>query len=481
MEKTDRFLEKNFRKLYWGLLAAAACVYFFLALDTSVWADEAYTFAMLGHSYREIWRITAADVHPPLYYFLLKLLTSPFGGKMLPVRLFSTVPYLLILAVGGWQGRRLFGVRTGLAFMLLFFLFPFGRGFAAEARMYSLAALFVFLNALFAYRCLISDGWKNWAGFAAAGVCAAYTHYFALVSVGILYGLLLIAILLRDRKRWTKWLLASAATVVLYLPWLKSFLSQLAYKVNNEYWIEPIGLNTVIGYFREVFGANGMATYFLFSGGLYLAVLVWILLRGEKRDRLVCLCALAVPAGTAAVGLLASVLVRPVFIARYLAPSAPLLVFFMAYALGRMERREIESAALTVLLMGGVSGLATQAVEVLRKPAGELDAGFVRQYETADAFLVSSGNTLHVSQVLSYYDPETPIFVPETLGADNPYPNRLPVSDFAPEDYATVVLLTEPGGSPDPWLAENYTAEYQGSVTQGDNTEDVWLLLQIEG
>ena len=63
---------------YWLLCAVAAVLFGVLSLRTNIWADEAYTFAMVRHSFADIWRITAADVHPPLYYFLVKIFTFPF-------------------------------------------------------------------------------------------------------------------------------------------------------------------------------------------------------------------------------------------------------------------------------------------------------------------------------------------------------------------------------------------------------------------
>ena len=63
--------QKRFSAAYYGILIIAGVLYALLALSRNIWADEAYTFAMLRHSFPEIWRITAADVHPPLYYLSL--------------------------------------------------------------------------------------------------------------------------------------------------------------------------------------------------------------------------------------------------------------------------------------------------------------------------------------------------------------------------------------------------------------------------
>ena len=131
--------QKRLPSAYCLLLLAAAVIYGVLALSDNIWAAEAYTFAMLPHSFGEIWQITAADVHPPLYYFAAKLFTAAFGYSQYSLRLFSGICYWLILAIGGAQLTRLFSRKTGLLFMALYLLFPFSLEHAAEARMYSFA------------------------------------------------------------------------------------------------------------------------------------------------------------------------------------------------------------------------------------------------------------------------------------------------------------------------------------------------------
>ena len=83
MEKKNRI-----STAYWLLCAVAAVLFGVLSLRTNIWADEAYTFAMVRHSFADIWRITAADVHPPLYYFLVKIFTSIFRPAVFRCLLF---------------------------------------------------------------------------------------------------------------------------------------------------------------------------------------------------------------------------------------------------------------------------------------------------------------------------------------------------------------------------------------------------------
>lgn len=475
MKQLDKQLRRYYQPMYLLLILAGVCLYGVLSLESHVWADEAYTFALIRHSFGEVWKITAADVHPPLYYFLLKLLAAPFGYNLYVCRFLSALPCLILLAVGGWQLKKLFGHRTALLFMALYLLYPYTMVYAAEVRMYSLAELLVFLNALMAYRCWKENKALHWVLFALFGTAAAYTHYFALVSVAMAYGLLLLLAALKKRELLKPWLIASAATIVLFLPWLGSFVSQLVYKVNNEYWIEPITLSTVVNYVITLFSANGLGAFPLYFALAYAVALGAAVLSRDREAIAVSLCALAVPVGTVAVGLAASILVRPVFVIRYILPSVPVMVFFFAYVLGRMEKQMLFSALLTVALMGGTSNGLVCAKNALTQEPNKISAGFVAELPQSNARIVWSGNTMHVAQELSYLDSRTPIYVPDALGADNPYPNRVALDTFRAEDHSSVILfLAAEEEVPAEFAA--YEAEQIATVDVSGTMQDVWHL-----
>lgn len=476
MKAFDKLLKRYFKPICLLLTLAGICLYGILSLESHVWADEAYTFALIRHSFAEVWQITAADVHPPLYYFLLKLLSAPFGYNLYVCRFLSALPCLLLLTVGTWQIRKLFGRRTAVLFMALYLLYPYTMLYATEVRMYSLAEMLVFFNALFAYRCWKENKTLHWILFTLFGTAAAYTHYFALVSAAMVYGLLLVLAIFKKRELLKPWLLVSAATILLYLPWLGSFISQLVYKVNNEYWIEPITLSTIVNYVITVFSANGLGTFPLYFGLAYVVALGALLLSKDKEAIAVCLFALAVPLGTVAVGLAASILVRPVFVIRYILPSIPLAVFFFALVLGRLQQEMLFSALLTVALMGGTSNALYCAKNALTQEPDKISAEFVENLPQADAFVVLTGNTMHVAQELSYRDGLTPIYVPDALGPDNPYPNRVSLEDFQPEEHESILLILSAGERvPDVFLSE-YEGELLATVDVSGTAQDVWHL-----
>lgn len=465
---------KNYRKLYWGILAAAGLFYLVMAFSDMIWTDEAYTFAMLRHSFPEIWRITAGDVHPPLYYFLVKLVTMPFGYSEFSVRLFSGLCCWILLAVGGDQLGKLFDEKTGLLFMALTALFPFASATGNEARMYALCELAVFLNGLFAYKIWKNNQTKDWIGFILAGLAAAYSHYFALVSVGVIYGLLLLAAIFGNRKLLKPWLIFSAITIVAYLPWLKCFIEQLAYKVSNEYWIEPITLDTLVFYATSLLHANGHSAFPLYFG-LLLAGLVIFRIREKDAWSLL---SLAVPAVTFALGVGVSMAIRPIFTIRYLVPCAPLMMFFLARSVCQI-RRETLSGAIAAVLLVSFSGNAFFMLTDILPQSGKYDAAFAQETAQAEAIAIVSANSLHASQIVSHYQPETPIYSLEMIEpAANPFPNVQLMEHFSTDNLSAFLIVTDPGTQPDAVLTEGFTVTFVGNYHDIYEYTDVWMAVK---
>jgi uncharacterized membrane protein len=420
-----------------------------------IWVDESYSFAMVKHSFSEIWRITGADVHPPLYYWYLKIMIEPFGYSMVMAKVASILPYMFIIIFGGKQLRKYFNERTAILFMGLFFCFPFAMNYSIEVRMYSLASAFVFSCAVFAYKLWVEQGKiKNMVGLVISGVLSAYTHYFAFVSICIIYGLLFIAILAKRRNLFSKWLVSVIISIIIYAPWMSSFISQLVYKVNNEYWIEKITLGTVYGYWRSLFGASGIKTYSLFFSLVYLICFIWILASNDINDIMIYICCLLVPIGTLLIGVLVSVIIRPVFVIRYLMPSVPLLITFMAITLGNVNNKSLFSGILTVVLMGGISNYGVTLYSEYKThnyvPTDE--------YDDVEAYFVDDS---HVAGTLSYYDSTTNIYYGNNVSAANPFPNRKKMGDFDDDNVDKAILLLYEEAIPDEYY-NSYDIEYLG-------------------
>ncbi len=468
------------KKYYWVffsvLIVGAALVYLSLTRDTFVWADEAYTFAMIKHSFKEMWNITAADVHPPLYYILLKSFTMVFPTTLFTAKVFSVIPYIAIIVFGGIQFKELFGKKVSLLFMLLFLVFPSILIYSVEVRMYSWATLFVFLNAVYGYRCCEFSKLSDWILFAVFGVCAAYTHYFAMVSVGIVYGILLIVAI--KNKKTKEWFIAAGLTILLYLPWIGKFVEQLAFKISNEYWIDEITLGSIVGYVYRMFGVEGFSKFWLISILMYLMVFGCIVFAKNKKAIILALCIVAVPAGTIAVGVIASWLVRPVFIFRYIIPSLSLLVAFLAIFLGMVNNRFLTLAVVIVMLFGGcVNYVHTLGnADAYENP---LNAEIINEYADSDCYVVLTESS-HFSSIVSYYENIKPIYRLKLISGDNPYENMKHMDDFEFGKYAKIVLLVDQGEEISPEYKDAYEVKFEKTVCEYDKKADLYLLTERE-
>ena len=106
----------------------------------SLWADEGNSAALAGRPFAIIANDAAQDIHPPLYYFCLRVWTRLFGTSEIGLRSLSILWGLLLVAAVYGLGRRAGGEARGLIAALIAAVSPFGVYYAQEARMYIMAA-----------------------------------------------------------------------------------------------------------------------------------------------------------------------------------------------------------------------------------------------------------------------------------------------------------------------------------------------------
>ncbi|MDE6602427.1 MAG: hypothetical protein K2K90_09755 [Lachnospiraceae bacterium] len=226
-----------------------------LCFSNDIWYDELFTVGMVEHSYGEMVRFTAADVHPPLYYCIVKLfvelckLIAPGAGTVIPAKIVSVVPYFILLLYAVTLMRRRFGMFAGGLFLFCVTAMPQLSAYTVEIRMYGWALLFVtaaFLHAGEIAAAVTETGRRqrrtrsvHGAAFVLYGLAAAYTQYFACVAVVMIYLCVLLVFWFQDRGRIREWLCYVAISVICYVPWLFALTGQLG-AVSENYWILPL-------------------------------------------------------------------------------------------------------------------------------------------------------------------------------------------------------------------------------------------------
>ncbi|SHG22156.1 glycosyltransferase family 39 protein [Dysgonomonas macrotermitis] len=236
MEKENQSIARFYIPAVLLILIGAFVSVYNASITHSFWYDEAYSIALIKYSFSDIWLITASDVHPPLYYYMLKIFSGIFGGSIFDLRIFSGLGIIATLLIGIFPLKRLFGERTALMFMILVLIMPVTQYLATEIRMYSWALFFVLGCSVFAYRVYLKKVFTNYIFMALFAIAAAYTHYYALVSVGFIYILLVIA-LLRKGRNVVRLILFSLIVLLAYSPWIPAFISQIQ-SVQHHFWIK---------------------------------------------------------------------------------------------------------------------------------------------------------------------------------------------------------------------------------------------------
>ncbi|MGB3714342.1 MAG: glycosyltransferase family 39 protein [Candidatus Promineifilaceae bacterium] len=229
------------------ILVLAAALRFHLIETQSFWNDEGNSARLSERSVVLIIEGTASDIHPPLYYLVLRGWREFLGESELALRAFSAFAGVCLVGVTIALGRRLIGPRAygpALAAGIFVAINPALIYYSQETRMYELLAFLAILSTLLLVMWL-QGGCKK-IGLAAAYVLSVvaglYTHYFfpaVLVTQNLIF---LIWIFNQRRSRddqqrdkplpipvakpLGRWIGMMAAAFLLYLPWMPVYWQQ---------------------------------------------------------------------------------------------------------------------------------------------------------------------------------------------------------------------------------------------------------------
>jgi uncharacterized membrane protein len=124
-----------------GILVLAAFLRLYKIDAQSLWYDEGNSARIAERSLQLIVEGAAGDIHPPLYYIVLKYWRAAFGEGEAALRSLSALAGVLTVLFAYLIGRDLFRRRIGLIASFLYAVMPFAVYYGQEARMYALLAL----------------------------------------------------------------------------------------------------------------------------------------------------------------------------------------------------------------------------------------------------------------------------------------------------------------------------------------------------
>ena len=429
------------------LAALVACMNFGLMFDNVVWGDEAYSCNAIRHGLDGIFQIlTLEENHPPLHFLWLKGFAELFGYSIPVYHFASFVPFCIGIILAVTLLRKRYGNLPAAFFVMISGLSAPCLEYNMEIRMYALA----FLGVAGCYYCVsrILSGSRaaGWIGMVFWASVAAYSHYYALVAVGIMMFVASVAACLRYGGRtWIKGAASIAAFTAIYAPWL-SQLFRATESVSQRWWMTEIeGMDSSLAMIGCGASMSGIVLGLALLLGGVLFLTESSLFRVEKKeDRL--LVNVTVPSTKGwsaetfvyAVGLLTivgtvafayglSVVMQPLVTGRYLYPLCAVTAIMLTAGAkrvldklrgldGRLSGRWLEGAgkgalvlALALLFIKGIGNYGSYRDTVENE---DIRTGEVLYYigePDEDTQFVNHG-IQHIGwTVLSYYFPESEV------------------------------------------------------------------------
>ena len=200
------------------IFALGAALRFFRLGQDALWSDEVASVRTSGVPFSRI--SEAALQHnafePPLYFWLLHLVSLPMGDGEVSLRFLSAAAGALTIPLVWLLAMELTGGRT-VAFLsaALLAINPLHLWYSQEARPYALLVCLCTAALWALARALRLRAWRWWAGFAVGAALAMLTH----VAGGFVLAIAAVWVLIRrDWKAVGPFVLASLASLLLIVP-----------------------------------------------------------------------------------------------------------------------------------------------------------------------------------------------------------------------------------------------------------------------
>lgn len=326
---------------------------------TNMWFDESYSIGIARHSFSEIWNISSNDVHPIFYYFCLHVLYLIFGENIIIYRVFSAITIALLGLIGYTHIRKDFGERTGLLFSFLALFLPVSNQYAGEIRMYSLGMLLGTIMAIYAYRIYKNDIKKcTYLIFGASSLALAYTHYYGVLLAALVNVILFVYLLKNNKNRkkdLIKFIITAIIQVLLYIPWLVAFLSNLK---GTGFWISLSFPGTIYEILTMQYRGN-LAFSPIILTTLFYVYIAYLVIKTPKEERKPATWSFMIYVGIILLVLLICLIIHSVILlSRYLLIITGIFIFGLAYFMARdMKKSRLITICAIILIISSYSNI----------------------------------------------------------------------------------------------------------------------------
>ena len=306
-----------------------------LIFDNVVWGDEAFSVNTAQNTFSGIMEILYYyDNHPPLYYLWIKIFGDIFGNNIYIYHLASLIPFIISIIFVVTLFRKQLGNIPAAFLVVILGLGYFCIEYNVEIRMYSLAFLGVLMTFYCVYKVICTGKKSAYAGMILWALLAAYSHYYGLVTVGILMFMTTVAVWIKNRgKSWIRGTISMVVFLACYAPWLYCLFHSIK-NVSRSWWMTDIlSLRRTIS---MVFGGHGL-NWFILALLTGLSLVLFVVERKKWSDETyTIIVGLATIMATVGFAYFICYAFKPMLAQRYMYPLSAVTFATLAVAMSRV-------------------------------------------------------------------------------------------------------------------------------------------------
>jgi 4-amino-4-deoxy-L-arabinose transferase-like glycosyltransferase len=376
----------------------------------SFWLDELGSILTSIQPWRGLWGRLMHDLHPPVYFVLLKLWGSVFGFDETGARSFSVVCGIAAIAFAYLLAARLLNQRAALFAAALVACSPYCVFYSREARPYSLLLCASLIATWLFVRAAPEFNRRPLIAYAISATLLVYTHNFGFF---VLFTHVAYAFTLRmsgelDRERVRRLFAGAIAIAIAYAPWTPVVWRQI-HHVERGFWIPAPDPQVWIGsWWHE--GTYSIAWLIATSIAAVVAlVAVW------RRSRPAAVLLGGSIAAPAAIPILLSYISQPIYLGRYAIMSAACLLIGAGAAFdvlggkGSRLRSALAALACAALVAVGTAESVHWVFLVHHKEQWRELARFAAD-ESSRTGVPLVVTTEYAPHIKTYFDREIPIW-----------------------------------------------------------------------
>jgi mannosyltransferase len=485
-----------------GVILAGFALRTWLLGDQNIWWDEGLAIWAVRKSWIGVTLWTASDVHPPIYFWLLKAFVSLAGESEFAARFISVVCGMVTVSALYPLGKRLLGRKVALLATALLALGRFHIWWSQEMRMYIVATMWGVLSLYALVRWFQAERWIEASSdrappkdvlregmlYVLTSAAGLYSLYLFVVVVLIENTFALSVLLKQPSDKRThllrRWVLAQLVVLLLFAPWSALALPRMrSWSVAEPFdariflqlyaTLLPLGISTHIERYLWL-----VVPFFAVIGAAM--VLVW---RSRSSNKTAAVQGPLV--GQVAFLLLLFLLIPPLVVyvltrprglfyapnveARYLVLFAPAFYLLLAWSIVLLHRRAKWLGYATLVSVLGIF-LWTLPIHYQGRYLRDEHQTMVRTIaayaQPGDAVLLVSGNRYPIFEYYYGRLPDGPVrppvyFVPQQslqVTAGNVEQELAPLAAVHPRLWLAQVNapMQDPEGLVEDWLDQRY-------------------------